>query len=418
MVRKDPRDSGGFSLRERWIAALLGGGFDDTSLMVGLYRRSRVQGAGGRAAQLRMLLSKPFEYGRRSAAFVGEHGKALEAAHGISPLRQFLALYRGWLTSSARPDRFAAYWATAVRPRRRWAPWLSGVQTNVLLGDLAERRAPELARAIGDKRWFPGWAAQHGLPALPLLAVFESGAPVGRSVEACAAELPCIDLFAKPADLWSGQGASRWRSLAAGLWEGREGERLDAMTLVRRLADQSRERPIVLQRCLLPHPGMHALAPDAISTIRCVTYESPSGEPKLLRAMVRLPMAGMIVDNMNAGGAIASIDPETGRLSPCLAWDNGLLRRAPALPHTGAQVEGATVPLWAEAHRMALAAQEAVELPTVGWDFAICDGGPILLEANIRWGGHLLTFPTQSPLSETDFPEAYIHHWSRGARKP
>lgn len=415
-MKKDPRDSGGFSLRERWIAALLGGGFDDTSLMVGLYRRSRLQGAGGRAAQLRMLLSKPFEYGRRSAAFVRQHGKALEAAHGISPLRQFLALYRGWLTSSARPDRFAAYWAAAVRPRRRWAPWMSGVQTNVLLGDLAERRAPELACAIGDKRWFPGWAAQYGLPVLPLLAVFERGATAGMSAEECAAGLPAIDLFSKPADLWSGQGTRRWRCLAPGLWEGADAERFDGISLVRRLAEQSRDHPIVLQRCLSPHPGMRTLAPDAISTIRCVTYESPTGEAKLLRAMVRLPMAGMIVDNMNAGGAIASIDPGTGRLSPCIAWDKGLLRRAPTLPHTSAQVEGVSIPLWPEAQSLALAAQEAAGLPTVGWDFAICDGGPILLEANIRWGGHLLTFPTQSPLSDTEFPAAYIHHWSRGVR--
>ena len=345
------------------------------------------------------------------------HGKALEAAHGVHPLRQFLALYWGWLTSSARPDRFAAYWAVAVRPRRPWGVWLSGVQANVLLGDLAERRAPELSRAIGDKRWFPGWAARHGLPALPLLAVFERGAPAGMSVEECAAALPHVGLFAKPADLWSGQGTSRWLPAGPGFWEGSGGERLDAVALVRRLADQSREHPMIVQRCLVPHPRMRVLAPDAICTIRCVTYESPSSEARLLRAMVRLPMSGMIVDNMNAGGAIAAVDVKTGRLSSCIAWQDGLLRRSSTLPRTGAQVEGFEIPLWTETFRLALMAQEAARLPTAGWDFAICEGGPILLEANIRWGGHLLTFPTQSPLSETGFPAAYLHHWSRGVRK-
>ncbi len=413
---KNPRNSGGFSLRERGIAALLGGGFRPTALMIGLYRRSRVQGAGSRGAQLWMLVSKPFEYGLRCARFVRAHGATLRAEHGVPPWRQFLRLYWGWLRSSAHPDPFAAYWALAVRPRKEWGVWLSGVQANVLLGDLAERRAPELARSIGDKRWFPRWAGAHGLPVLPLVAVFESGRPVDGSPDASAAALPDASLFAKPADLWSGQGASRWTWIGPGSWETTGGERVDARELIRRLAEQSRDHPIVLQRCLEPHPLMRTLAPDAISTIRCVTYESPAGEARLLRAMVRIPMAGMIVDNMNAGGTIASIDPETGRLSSCIAWSNGLLRRSAVLPGTGIPVEGVAMPLWSEARRIALDAQRAAGLPFLGWDLAVCEGGPILLEANIRWGGHLLTFPTQSPLSESDFPAVYMHHWSLGRR--
>lgn len=416
MLKKDPRDSGGFSLRERWIAALLGGGFDPTSLIVGLYRRSRVQGAGGRAAQVRLLVTKPFAYAIRCARFVRAHGSALQAAHGVSPFRQFLALYAGWLSSAAHPDPFAAYWALAVRPRRPWGVWLSGVQANVLLGDLAERRAPELARTIGDKRWFPGWAAEHALPVLPLVAVFEQGRPLGRTVEACATALPDVSLFAKPADLWSGQGASRWVRAAPGVWTSGSDERIDALELVRRLSEQSREHPIVLQRCLVPHPAMRALAPDAVSTVRCVTFESRAGDAKLLRAMVRIPMAGMIVDNMNAGGAIASIDLETGRLSECIAWKDGLLLRSGTLPGRETRVEGVEVPLWPAARRIALQAQRAAGLPFAGWDLALSEDGPILLEANIRWGGHLLTFPTQSPLSDTEFPAVYMHHWSLGGR--
>jgi hypothetical protein len=417
VVKKDPRESGGFSLRERWIAAVLGGGLGPTSLMLGLYRRSRIQGAGSRGAQLRMLVTKPFEYGMRCARFVREHGHALREEHGVPPLRQFLALYAGWLRSTAHPDQFAAYWAFAVRPPRSWGVWLSGVQANVLLGDLALRRSPDLARSIGDKRWFPAWAAEHGLPVLPLLAVFEQGAPLGRSIEECAAQLPDVSLFAKPADLWSGQGASRWIRMAPGAWLAGTGERVGALELVRRLAGQSGEHPIVLQRCLEPHPGMRELARDAVSTIRCVTFENPAGEAKLLRAMVRIPRSGMIVDNMNAGGTIASIDPETGRLSQCIAWTNGLLRRSATLPGTDTRVEGVEVPLWPEARRIALEAQRAAQLPFAGWDLAICEGGPILLEANIRWGGHLLTFPTQSPLSDTEFPAVYMHHWSLGPRE-
>ncbi|HEU4829553.1 MAG TPA: sugar-transfer associated ATP-grasp domain-containing protein, partial [Gemmatimonadales bacterium] len=265
-------------MRERLTAALLGGGLDDTALVTGLYRRARVQAAPTRVGQIRMLVTKPFEYGRKWAGFVRAHGSALEAQFGAGRVRQFVALYRSWLSGAAHPDPFAAYWAFAGRrARRKWGAWLGPVQSHVLLGDLALRRAPDLARSIGDKRRFPAWALEHGLPIEPLLAVFEDGAPRIGSAEACAAALPHIDLFAKPADYWSGYGAKRWLAGSAGHWTDQEGRAVTSREIVAALMEQSRERPIVLQRCLRPHPSMKFLTPGAVSTIRVVTYQDVPG---------------------------------------------------------------------------------------------------------------------------------------------
>src|SRR5690606_8481979 len=291
------------------------------------------------------------------------------------------------------------------------------------LGGLAERRAPELARLIGDKRYFAAWGAERGLPTLPVLATFESGAPVGRSADEVAEGLPAIDLFAKPADLWSGQGTRRWR-VAAGLpqrWLDEQGQEIGAPEIVSALAAQSLERPLVLQRCLHTHPDMVLLAPDAVSTVRCVTCEDLDGVPRLLGAGIRIPMPGMIVDNMNAGGMVASIDMETGRLSQGIVRrEHGMPERSSTLRGSATQLEGQDIALWPEVRRIALEAQRAAGLPFVGWDIALCAGGPILLEANIRWGGALLTFGSLSPLTDTDFPAVYMHHWARGpgARGP
>lgn len=397
------------------MAAVLGGGTDPASLMVGIYRRARVEAVKSRSGRLRLLVTKPFEYAFKCAGFVRRHGPALRAQFGVSPIRQWIGLYEGWLVGTARPDAFTAYWAFALKRRRKWRVWLAGPQANELLGELAARRAPELSRSIGDKRWFPSWAAENGLPALPLIAVFEGGRPVGTSPEALAAALPAVDLFSKPADLWSGQGTHRWILQGAGVWQPERGGEAAAADVVRALMDQSNERPVVLQRCLRPHPSMAALAPDAISTLRCVTYQSPAGESKLLRATIRLPMPGMIVDNMNAGGMIAAVDPETGVLSPGISWrEDGLLQRTSTFPGSTRPVEGVRIALWPEAKRIAIEAQRAAGLPFVGWDLALCEGGPIILEANIRWGGILMSFGQHSPLSDTEFPAVFMHHWAQG----
>lgn len=143
-------------MRERCIAGLLGGGFDDTALLTGLYRRSRVQAGRSRAGQVRLLLTKPFEYGRKWAEFVREHGAALEAQFGQGRIRQFLTLYRSWLSGAAHPDPFAAYWAFAGRhARRKWGAWLGPVQSHVLLGDLALRRAPAWRARSATSADFP-----------------------------------------------------------------------------------------------------------------------------------------------------------------------------------------------------------------------------------------------------------------------
>lgn len=246
--------------------------------------------------------------------------------------------------------------------------------------------------------------------------MFEGGAPVIGTAQACAAALPHVDLFAKPADFWSGYGARRWLAAVPDRWTGQDGRVVTALDIVDALVEQSRERPIVLQRCLRPHPSMTFLTPTAVSTIRIVTYQDEAGEARILRATIRLPVAGMIVDNMSSGGTIAAVDLESGRLGAGVAWGTeGLLERSPVLPGTGVRIEGAPVALWPEAARIALAAQRAAGLPFMGWDLALCEGGPILLEANVRWGGALVTLPQEAPLSETVFPRVFMYHWALGA---
>ena len=57
-----------------------------------------------------------------------------------------------------------------------------------------------------------------------------------------------------------------------------------------------------------------------------------------------------------------------------------------AVPVTGAPIEGVEVPLWREARELAFeAARHFLPTRSIGWDIAIAERGPVLVEANRFW---------------------------------
>jgi len=90
-------------------------------------------------------------------------------------------------------------------------------------------------------------------------------------------------------------------------------------------------------------------------------------------------------------------------------------------PDSGAPIAGFVIPRFQETLEVALAAQSAFpEVPSVGWDVAITDDGPLLLEANLNWGIDIVQIVGRGPLGDTKYPELYFEHLAsqRPARVP
>ena len=90
------------------------------------------------------------------------------------------------------------------------------------------------------------------------------------------------------------------------------------------------------------------------------------------------------VDGLHMGGLVSGIDIKTGRLGP--ATDLGFYVRVGwcgTHPHTGVQIAGRVLPMWAETRALAERAHAAFAYKTaVGWDIAVVDGGPVVVEGN------------------------------------
>ncbi|SLN52478.1 hypothetical protein ROA7450_02636 [Roseovarius albus] len=142
---------------------------------------------------------------------------------------------------------------------------------------------------------------------------------------------------------------------------------------------------------------MARLNPSSINTIRMITFLThphsikTDVEPVLLDfAGVRAGRAGSCSDNLSNGGFMIEVDHEAGYLK----------RGRYAPEHGGAFVDehpdskfpfvGFQIPYWEEA--IELCFRTAMALPSVrsvGWDVAITDDGPLIIEGNCPWAPRL-----------------------------
>jgi hypothetical protein len=407
------------SVRTRLIETLLGGGLARRDPLLLLYRRQRLWRAPSRRAQLGILLGKPWRAWRDAAAFIREKGRGVQELHGVGRARQLATFAWLSLRHSVLPSASAAQWAFAVSRPNKWDAWLSAPHCTLLLSEIADRSDRDLRETISDKSTFSAWAEDRGLPAVPIIARFTDGRAEGGSPEEIASWLPPIDLFAKPSRLTWGVGALRWIHAGHGRWTATDGTLMDAGAIVSHLSAASRRDPFILQPALRSHASLAPLAPHALCTLRCITFLDAAGEPHLIGGALRLPVGTMIVDNVSSGGMFAGVDPGSGRLT------RGFRVRADRLfepvttgPDGATPLAGFSIEQWPAARALALAAQRAAApLPSVGWDVGLTADGPVLVEANIGWSALTILLTTGIPLSETGFPEAFMHHWRTTERR-
>lgn len=110
------------------------------------------------------------------------------------------------------------------------------------------------------------------------------------------------------------------------------------------------------------------------------------------------------VDNFESGGMTAKVDADTGIvLSPAIDKAGNVYYKHPV---TKTQIEGFKIPYYKEA--LDLIAEMAKLVPTiryVGWDIAITDRGPVLVEANPLPGSQITQMPYPGGKKEGCLPK-------------
>jgi glutathione synthase/RimK-type ligase-like ATP-grasp enzyme len=187
-------------------------------------------------------------------------------------------------------------------------------------------------------------------------------------------------IFAKPNDSCSGKGI--YRNFV-----------IDETTDLKELYDYLRENHLFVEDSIVQDKKMASLHPSSINTIRVTTVLDRNDEAHVMYALQRIGIGDMSVDNVGSGG-IYTVLSEDGRIeNPC--WSDKTISTYVKHPTTGMELIGFAVPCFKEALQLCKKAAEVEKhIRYVGWDIAISDKGPVIVEGN--------------PLPGYDMPQNYF----------
>lgn len=139
------------------------------------------------------------------------------------------------------------------------------------------------------------------------------------------------------------------------------------------------------QRRIFQHPEMDRLNPAAVNTIRIVTINE-NGNPYLFAAILRVgTKKSGCADNTSAGGIALGIH-EDGSL-----FEQGMQKpqygtMCKVHPDTGVVFATFKIPYYKDAVEMVCRAHRFFyNVRSIGWDVAISETGPVVIEGNDNW---------------------------------
>lgn len=147
---------------------------------------------------------------------------------------------------------------------------------------------------------------------------------------------------------------------------------------------------LVLEELVIQHDGINELHPNSVNTIRVITIFK-NNKSHVVATYMRIGK-GKIVDNFSSGGMVVPVDVKTGIINfKALDKDGNLYEKHPL---TGINIIGFKVPLWEDV--LNLVKQASKELPQIGimgWDVAVTNEGPLLIEGNENPGHVIYQLP-------------------------
>lgn len=139
------------------------------------------------------------------------------------------------------------------------------------------------------------------------------------------------------------------------------------------------KKQFLVEDCIVQHPKMSTIYPNAVNTLRIVTV-TRNDKVNIMFRSIRMGNAGNVVDNFNHGGLFTTIDEDGIIRKPAVDKKGNIYTNH---PFTNTDIVGFEVPLFSQAiEYVKTMAISIPEVGYVGWDIAITENGPVVVEAN------------------------------------
>ncbi|MDM1517661.1 hexapeptide transferase [Myroides odoratimimus] len=179
---------------------------------------------------------------------------------------------------------------------------------------------------------------------------------------------------------------------------GKEVEVVDCMQ-INELEDYMRQKGYnLIEEFVVQHDKIQELAPRGLNTIRIITQRTNNNTIDILGAILRLSIESN-TDNLSVGNAAVHIDLLSGKVDRAAVYGDFRKENIEIHPISNVSIVGFEIPFWQECLTIVKhAALEAKENKSIGWDVAITNEGPILIEGNHNWGRVLWQLPVNKGL--------------------
>ena len=148
------------------------------------------------------------------------------------------------------------------------------------------------------------------------------------------------------------------------------------------------KKPLIFEKLIKQTSQFSSFNPTSVNTVRFMTTLYPSGEAKIIGAFIKIGREGRCVDNAGNGGNVdACIDVRSGEIVSAYRFENFQnMVSVKCHPDTNTQISGIFIDRWNEICSQIIRFQQAMPfVKAVGWDIAITDYGPVVIEFNDFW---------------------------------
>jgi hypothetical protein len=154
------------------------------------------------------------------------------------------------------------------------------------------------------------------------------------------------------------------------------------------LYNEIRSSQYLFQEKVKQHPSLNLFNPSCLNTMRIDTFIDKDGKAEVMSAYIRTSVNGLHVDNISSGGCQIPIDMATGKLKKhghMHIMNYGFSQPAEH-PFTHVPFEDYTIPYFEDVKRLVCRIAPYIpNLRLVGWDVAIGESGPVVIEGNSNY---------------------------------
>lgn len=138
------------------------------------------------------------------------------------------------------------------------------------------------------------------------------------------------------------------------------------------------------------HEEINRIHSKCVNTIRIISLITPKGGIEIVSAFMRFGVGDNCVDNSSSGGFYVGINLNDGTLKSSglylLEYGGGDIYEH---PDSGFKFDGFKIPYFKEACKEVVNAVKMIPDRFIGWDVAITQNGPTIVEAN--WDPHIFS---------------------------